>query len=95
MNETQKFRGENQWFVNSYERSTSISLPQGVDALFLSPCSLLLLISSTNLGNLTTTDVDGEAPLNFDNITPWMILPSHAQDFPSLYRFMEEACERF
>jgi len=66
-----------------------MQLPQGADALLLGPYSFPLLVSSTNLGNLTATYIDGEVPLYLDRTNIQMILPSHAQDFPSLYRLLE------
>jgi len=95
MHEIQIFIGKNQLYINSNDRSASTQLPIDVDALLLAPCSLLLLSSSTKLGNLNATDVYGEAPLNFGNIDLYIILPPHAKDFPSLYISLEESWERF
>jgi len=65
MHAIQIFIEENQCCINLNDISTSMQLPLSVDALLFTPLFFLLLSSSTNLGNLTMNDVDGEVPLNF------------------------------
>jgi hypothetical protein len=57
MNEIQIFIGENQLFINSNGKYINV-ITLGVDALLLSPCSLLLLNFLTRLGNMSMVVVE-------------------------------------